>query len=243
MAEDEPKTGDDPKSSLERQLDLLQHHCLFGHIHYRMWHRLNASFGEKPELGNLAPSFFLFAAEAHLNSVFLIVSRLVDRRRDTLSIERFLEAADRAAGTFPGVRAEEVRMALAEDRTTLGGLEETIEKIRVHRNEQFVHLSRELLRPPFGVTPADEALMYEDVLTVRLMSSPDRQLWAWVPPQEAWRQPGLPREWVPVLHRNEDAMTPEPLPGYVRLDSKPRRVHVWAEHLEFRDDRPAGLGD
>jgi hypothetical protein len=166
MAGYEPMVNaDDPKSSLERQLDLLQRHCLLGQVHYRMWYRLNASFGEKPELGNLAPSFFLFAAEAHLNSVFLIANRLVDRRRDSLSIERFLEATERAAGTFAGVPAEEVRKAIAEDRSTLGGLEETIEKIRLHRNEQFVHLSRKLLEPPFGVVPADEALMYEDVMT------------------------------------------------------------------------------
>jgi hypothetical protein len=30
-------------------------------------------------------------------------------------------------------------------------------------------------------------------------------------------------------------MTPEALPGYVWLDSKPRRVHVWPGHLGFRD--------
>jgi hypothetical protein len=42
----------------------------------------------------------------------------------------------------------------------------------------------------------------------------------------------------PALKRNEDAMTPEALPGYVWLDSKPRRVHVWAGHLEFRDTPP-----
>jgi hypothetical protein len=29
-------------------------------------------------------------------------------------------------------------------------------------------------------------------------------------------------------------MRPEPLPGYVWLDARPRRLHVWAEHLEFR---------
>jgi hypothetical protein len=47
-------------------------------------------------------------------------------------------------------------------------------------------------------------------------------------------QPGLPREWTRVLQRNPEAMQPEPLLGYVWLDSKPQRLHVWAEHLEFR---------
>jgi hypothetical protein len=165
MAEYEPTPEtEDPKSSLERQLNLLQHHCMLGQVHYRMWYRLNASFREKPEVGNLAPAFFLFAAEAHLNSVFVIVNRLVDRRRDALSIERFLDAAERVAGTFPGVPAEKVREAIAEDRSTLGNLEQTIEKIYDHRNEQFVHLSRKLLEPPYGVIASDKALMYEDVM-------------------------------------------------------------------------------
>jgi hypothetical protein len=30
-------------------------------------------------------------------------------------------------------------------------------------------------------------------------------------------------------------MNPEPLPGYVWLDTSGRRTHVWAAHLEFRD--------
>ena len=35
--------------------------------------------------------------------------------------------------------------------------------------------------------------------------------------------------------RNEDARRPEPLPGYVWLDTRGKRTHVWAEHLEIRD--------
>ena len=31
-------------------------------------------------------------------------------------------------------------------------------------------------------------------------------------------------------------MKPEPLPGYVWLDTRMRRLHVWADHLEFRED-------
>ncbi len=71
------------------------------------------------------------------------------------------------------------------------------------------------------------------------MTSTDPQRFARVPAHLAWQHPGLPREWVPVLGRNEDAMNPDPLPGYVWLDARPRRLHVWAEHLEFRNSPPA----
>jgi hypothetical protein len=55
------------------------------------------------------------------------------------------------------------------------------------------------------------------------------------PQHLVWKHPGLPREWALVLERNEDAMRPEPLPGYVWLDTRGKRTHVWVEHLEIRD--------
>jgi hypothetical protein len=33
-------------------------------------------------------------------------------------------------------------------------------------------------------------------------------------------------------------MKPEPLPGYVWLDAPGKVLHIWADHLEFRDDAP-----
>ena len=67
------------------------------------------------------------------------------------------------------------------------------------------------------------------------MTSNNRQRWARVPPHLASRRPGLPAEWVPVLDRNEDAMEPVARPGYVWVDVRGRPLHVWEEHLEFRD--------
>jgi hypothetical protein len=71
------------------------------------------------------------------------------------------------------------------------------------------------------------------------MASTDRQRWARVPPALAWKHPGLPREWTLVLDRNEEAMRPEPLPGYVWLDTPAKVLHVEAAWLEFRNDPPA----
>jgi hypothetical protein len=68
------------------------------------------------------------------------------------------------------------------------------------------------------------------------MASTDRQRWARVPPHKAWQHPGLPREWTPVLERNEEAIRPEPLPGYVWLEAAPpqnKRFHAWAAHWNF----------
>ena len=73
------------------------------------------------------------------------------------------------------------------------------------------------------------------------MTSTERQRWARCPPLLAWKRPGIPTEWTPVLERNDDAgiSNPTGLPGYVWLaPPQGKRLHVWAAHLEFRDDPP-----
>ena len=57
--------------------------------------------------------------------------------------------------------------------------------------------------------------------------------WARVPPGMAWKRPGLPTEWTRVLERNPEAiLNPEPLPGYVWLDTPGKVLHVEAARLE-----------
>ncbi len=70
------------------------------------------------------------------------------------------------------------------------------------------------------------------------MASTDRQRWARVPPAVAWKRPGLPTEWTHVLKRNPEAMNPDPLPGYVWLDTTDKVLHVPAAALEFRASPP-----
>jgi hypothetical protein len=42
---------------------------------------------------------------------------------------------------------------------------------------------------------------------------------------------------VAVIERNDEAMYPDAKPGYVWLQVRERLLHVWAEHLEFRETR------
>jgi hypothetical protein len=55
-----------------------------------------------------------------------------------------------------------------------------------------------------------------------------------LPPGLAWKRPGLPTYWTRVLERNPEAMSPEPLPGYVWLDAPGKVLHVEERQLEFR---------
>ena len=70
------------------------------------------------------------------------------------------------------------------------------------------------------------------------MASTDRQRWARVPPHLASQHPGLPRDWTRVLERNPEAMNPEPLPGYVWLETPGKVLHAAEHQLEFTDVPP-----
>lgn len=65
------------------------------------------------------------------------------------------------------------------------------------------------------------------------MSFTGRQRRARVRPSLVWRRPGLPTEWTRVLERNPEAMSPDPLPGYVWLDTPGKVLHVGEHEVEF----------
>lgn len=140
----------------QRQTDFRRHLV-------RTWSRLNASFGGRPEIGNLAPTFFLFTAEAHLNSALLILNRLIDKRRDVLSIRALLKRAESCAALFPNAQPGTVRKAVQEDATGLDELEELINKIRKHRNQEFIHLSDMIVTSAFAVRPSDNSFPYSEI--------------------------------------------------------------------------------
>jgi hypothetical protein len=60
------------------------------------------------------------------------------------------------------------------------------------------------------------------------------QRWATVLPGLAWKRPGLPREWVPVLERHPEGVVG--LPGYVWLDMPGKVRSVNPQELEFTDE-------
>ena len=68
------------------------------------------------------------------------------------------------------------------------------------------------------------------------MTLTNLQRWARVPPALVWKRPELPTKWTRVLQRNEEATKPEPLPGYVWLDTPGKVLHVREDAPEFRDD-------
>lgn len=64
--------------------------------------------------------------------------------------------------------------------------------------------------------------------------------WARVPPLLAWKHPGLPKGWVPVLNAPPENPTRRPLPGWVFLfdDGKIREIDRRFLEVVTSADRP-----
>ena len=67
------------------------------------------------------------------------------------------------------------------------------------------------------------------------MASTDRQRWARVRAELAWKRPGLPVHWMRVLERNPEVLNPDPLPGYVWLATPGKVLHMEERYLEFQE--------
>jgi len=57
---------------------------------------------------------------------------------------------------------------------------------------------------------------------------------AYCPPRLAWKRPGLPTDWVPVLDQQREGVKGSP--GYVWLDMPGKVRSVGAHEHEFTDD-------
>lgn len=65
--------------------------------------------------------------------------------------------------------------------------------------------------------------------------------WARVPPTKAWKRPGLPREWCPLLECDPNEPNRAPLAGWVYLwvDERVREVDSRALEIVKGSERPA----
>ena len=149
-----------PTKFFEEQLNELDQDCFFGHVHYRTWRRLNKSFGSELETMEVASSFFVSTAEAHLNSVRLHLFRLLDDAKDSTSIFELIKYAENNKEIF----RNQVRLdkALERHHKLLTKLNPTIENLRKHRKKHFIHKSKEYLNIGFDRLYKEYSATYKD---------------------------------------------------------------------------------
>ena len=145
--------------------DRLILETLHAGAHINLWERLEKYKATDyiDEL-NQAGYFFTFTIKAHLDDTLLILSRVLDKHEDSLSIWKFLNFAEQNRAIF-STQAFRQRMLkkpdydkywtkshkpitlkeIKEDRHKLERLEDTVNNLTTWRNKVIAHIDRQFL--------------------------------------------------------------------------------------------------
>jgi len=142
----------------------LNHVCW----HFTIWKYLQKLRGDYLRELNQAPAFFGLTIDAHFLAIVLGISRLFDKRRDTLTIYEFLDYVEqnlcvfanesyerrlRAKGTYNEIairrRINITHNSVAQDRQKVQSL--PIGNIRKWRHKIFAHLAKEIVLSEINV--------------------------------------------------------------------------------------------
>lgn len=150
--------------ALKNLLDRLGVEVSFGHHH--------ASIGKTLEdrltavHWDTAFEFWMFTLKAHFEVAVIGLTRLLDRRRNTVSLERLPSLAGSKAGQFDEMNAEEVRRQLVPSiNREVEELKRMAEPLKKRRDETLAHsvLQGTLSDPEWNVAWADLEAAYSRV--------------------------------------------------------------------------------
>ena len=148
----------------QKYYDRLIVEALHARAHLNLWERLEKYKATSyiDEL-NQAQYFFTFTIKAHLDDVLLILSRILDRHEDSLSIWKFLDFAEQNLEIF-STEVFRQRMKgnpyyeslieshtpvtpkeVDEDKQKLEKLEQTVNNLTTWRNKVIAHIDRQFL--------------------------------------------------------------------------------------------------
>ena len=152
-----------PEQYFHTQFERLRRETLDGQTHYRIWRSLNNAFASNPRLVEISPFFFRMTVEAHMDSVLLSLTKLTDKTRGALSIHDFLRYVEKHSGMFPYASDSEIHESTKRDFRRLDELQIHLERLREHRNNDFIHISKEVLsRPDFDIY-SEFPVTYEEI--------------------------------------------------------------------------------
>jgi hypothetical protein len=132
--------------------------------HLELWERLERYKSSHLKELNQAPHFFTFTIKAHLDDALLILSRILDRHEDSLSIWKFLNFVEQNCQIF-STEAFRQRMMqkpdydehwtkshepitskeINEDRQKLAKLEHVISNIKKWRDKLIAHMDHNVI--------------------------------------------------------------------------------------------------
>lgn len=161
-----------PYDLFNKKLYELIQECIKGQIHYRLWKRLNESFGKEKNTIELFPLFFQFTAEAHFNCTRLHLFRIIDDTKGANSIKALIEFAEKHPEFFSSeIRFEEV---IQRHKKLLKEAKPKIDILLKQRHKHFIHKSNEYLVIGYDNLYKEYKSSYVDYF--ELLESIDRML-------------------------------------------------------------------
>jgi hypothetical protein len=101
-----------------------------------------------PVLLQTAQTFFGLTTDGSLELAQMAIARLYDTTKGTMTIAKMLDQAELKACSFQRGTPQEVRLAIAESKKIVLGLESVLASIRERRNGWLAHLDLETIADP-----------------------------------------------------------------------------------------------
>ncbi len=149
--------------------EALTEMCFQGQTHYRIWRTLNESFEKHPAPAENAPVFFIMTASAHFNSSFSFLAKLVDKHRDAVNINEYIEFVQSCPSMFKKTQSSTISKAVQKDLQIIEAFSTQITNIRARRDKYYAHLDRKHISKPkeilqlFPIKPIEIYQLYEEI--------------------------------------------------------------------------------
>lgn len=159
----------DPKQHFVDLREALTELCFQGQTHYRIWRAVNESFSTHPTPAENAPVFFVLTAKAHFNASFSYLAKLVDKHKDSVKINDYIQFARSHPYIFQKEQSSTILKAVEEDSKLIETFSDHIINIRAWRDKYYSHLDRELISKPkaifelYPIKPIDIYRLFEQI--------------------------------------------------------------------------------
>lgn len=148
------------KCTLEKLLDEAAKQLRFGGVYLDYRIELEKALAKTQDVYNSSPLFFRFILNSLRDESILYLTRLVERRRDTLNLNRIKSCVEQYVGCCSQVTAAEVRTkVLPKLEKEIAEIEKKVGEIVKIRNNAIAHLN--LNNVTNGIRP--NSVMWSDI--------------------------------------------------------------------------------
>lgn len=153
----------DPLPHIENRLNALMDELRGAYGHHSILETIYDAIGRGSQVQQRHMLFFGVTLGAHTEAMLSCLFRLVDKRKDTISVENFLHFVLRHAKVLPHSSVEQVRQRVARDFNILSEIQPLLDGLRGRRNKVGAHVSLNYL-PDLGKRVREDYPLHDDAI-------------------------------------------------------------------------------